>query len=90
MKLAEKIIALNEGKHFNTKVRGIESSKKGSRVIRLAVKEAKKMVSDMMNKSHPSPNPKTEKDNALLNECGVLMHQTMERLKEVKESKYRK
>lgn len=81
-KLVDELI---EGQHYNTKMRAVES--KGSRHIRMGIKEYKRMTENMRNKSHPSPSPKTAKDDELLRECSELFGHTMERLKSVKETK---
>ena len=88
MKLAKKVLDLNEASHFNTKVRQLEGS--GSRKIRLALKETKRMIDNMLDKKHSSPNPKTDIDRMALKESKTLLDQTMIRLKEVKETKGKK
>lgn len=85
MKIAKKIL---EAKHHNTKVRQLEGI--GSRKIRLTLKESKRMISNMLNKSDPSPNPKGDLDRIALDESMRLLDQTMIRLKEVKETKNKK
>lgn len=82
------VVEMLEGKHFNTKVRALEGV--GSRKIRLAIKEAKKMAENMMNKNHNSPDPKSSIDANYLKEACGLMDHTMERLKIVKETKSKK
>ena len=93
MKLANKILEqlkkTDEGsKHFNTKVRALEGV--GSRKIRLAVKETKRMVECMLDPSHSAPNPLNSESEKYLEETKVLLKQSMDRLKDVKESKNRK
>lgn len=88
MKLAKLLEqSLEEGKHFNTKVRALEG--KGSRSIRLAVKEAKKMVENMLDPKNSSPNPKDDKSMELLSDAKFLLNQSETRLKEVREAKYK-
>jgi len=77
-----------EAKHFNTKVRDLGGV--GSRKIRLSLKEAKRMVENMLDTNHPSPNPRSESDKRLLQESSVLLKQSMDRLKDVKETKRKK
>jgi len=85
MSLAKKFL---EAQHFNTKVRDLGGM--GSRKIRLSLKESKRMVDNMLNENHDSPNPKGSDDVKLLNESIVLMNQAMMRLKDVKETKRKK
>lgn len=92
MKLADKILEqtkgleMHEAQHYNTKVRGIDSSM-GSRKIRLGVQENMKGVKNMIDSKHPTPNPADKKSKDLLSEAVVLMEQTIHRLKEVKDRK---
>lgn len=78
----------NEGQHYNTKMRAVESNK-GSRHIRMGMKEYKRMTENMRKNSHPSPNPKSLKDSELLREVSELIGHSMDRLKLVKETKKR-
>jgi len=79
-------IDISETQHYNTKVRDLAENM-GSRKIRLGMKESLKAVSDMLDRNHPSPNPLTDKDLKLLQECSMLIKQAIPRLKEVRETK---
>jgi len=88
MKLAKQLEAsLDEALHFNTKVRALEGM--GSRKIRLAVKEAKRMVEQMMDPKSQTPNPKDEESMRLLSDAKFLLNQSETRLKQVREKKYK-
>jgi len=78
-----------EGSQYRTKVKSTDGFQ-GSRHIRHLVEGAKKRVGYMTSLKHPSPNPKTKQDVALLNECVGLMEQCISKLREVKDTKKRK
>ena len=80
------VTRITEAQHYNTKMRGIEE-KMGSRRIRMGLKEYNKMIKNMMDKKHPSPNPVSEKDMCLLKEACTLLEQCIPRLKDVKETR---
>lgn len=75
-----------EAKHQNTKVRQTYE-KAGSRKARLTVKEAKRMCEQMLDRKHPSPNPKGDVDRVYLKEACAIMTEAMSKLKTVKETK---
>lgn len=81
-----KAVKITESQHYNTKVRSL-AEKMGSRKIRLGVTESRKYVECMLDEMHESPNPLTDKDRKLLQECSALLGQTIPRLKEVKETR---
>lgn len=89
MKLCEELKQVLEGQHYNTKVRGVDENM-GSRRIRMGIKESMKAIGNMKNENHPSPNPLTNKDLKLLDECVSLMEQCIPRLRDVKETRKRK
>lgn len=82
------IESTNEAMHQNTKVRQLEGS--GSRKARLTIKEAKKMVENMLDIKNAAPNPKSDADMVLLKESSYMMDEVMKKLKPVKEVKNKK
>lgn len=83
-----KSVKITEAQHYNTKMRSVEE-KMGSRRIRMGINEYKKMIENMLDKNHPSPNPVGEKDKQLLTECSTLLEQSIPRLKAIKETRRR-
>ena len=89
MSLSEKFLALNEGQHYNTKVRDLDENI-GSRKIRLGIKECRKMTEKMLNKDNKAPNPADTTSEALLNEVASHLDNAVTKLKAVKDTKKRK
>jgi hypothetical protein len=88
VKLAESILNKLDGKkqHLNTKVRS-QVSKNGSRSARIMVQEASKMLKNMLDPKHNSPNPKSEIDVVRLKEAIHMGKQMAKHIKVVKETK---
>lgn len=60
--------ALNEGMHFNTKIKLLEADHSPTKVG-LALKEANRMIENILNSEHPSANPVSDDDRKLLEKC---------------------
>lgn len=96
MKLADRIISkLSEEfkddqyvpkKYLNTKVRS-QAEKKGSRSARIMVQEANKILTNMLNPKHDSPNPKTEADMVKIKESLAIGKEMAKHIKSVKDTK---
>jgi hypothetical protein len=78
--------SVDEGQHYNTRVRQIES-KRGSRHIRLGVQEYKKMVEGMLNPNNKAPNPANKDSQIKLEATNFFLEKCVKNLKEVKDSK---
>lgn len=80
---------IDEGKHYNTKIRMIESNV-GVRKVRLAMREAIRNVNNILNPEHPSPNPKTDGDRKLLEKAKKHLMESLKHAKLASESRRRK
>lgn len=78
--LAEQLL---EGTHYSTKVRLIDESA-GTRRIRMGLNVSRKMVENLLNPEHPTPNPETEDDKKYLEECRDALNGMSEKLLKVK------
>jgi hypothetical protein len=78
--LAEQLL---EGTHYSTKVRQIDEAA-GTRRIRMGINVSRKMVENLLNPEHPTPNPETEEDRKCLEECRDTLNDMSEKLKAVK------
>ena len=90
MKLAERIIneyeEVEKKKKLNTKVRD-QVENYGSRSARIMVQEACKILNNMLDPDHSSPNPSSQADMVKIKEA---MHMGKEMAKHIKSVKERK
>ena len=86
MKLAKQLKALCEGLHYSTKIRSLDE-RAGIRRIRMGLRESAKLMGNILNPNHPTPNPATDDDAAVLNECQTSLHDMSEKLLGVRTAK---
>lgn len=92
MKIAERILEevkddLTKPKtKLNTRVRG-QVEKYGSRASRLMVQEAIKILENMSNPNHNSPNPKTQTDLVYMKEAIHIGKEMVKKIKPIQETK---
>lgn len=84
--LSELERSVDEGVHFHTKIRQLESTIH-PRKVKLAVREAKRMVECMMDTKHPSPNPVSNEDLDLLKSSQSNLGAVVESLNKVRVQK---
>jgi len=91
MSKAKKVLEsfIDEGMHFDTKIRMLEASYMPVK-IRLALKESGRMIENILNTEHPSPNPATAADSDILISVAEKLRFITEALKPVKVMKRRK
>lgn len=75
-----------EGMHYSTKVRQIDEAA-GVRRIRMGLRVSKKMIENLLNPEHPTPNPETDKDRRHLEECKEHLEKITEKLTKVRTRK---
>jgi hypothetical protein len=95
MKLAEKVLNKQKNemadekeviKRLNTRVKG-QIENYGSRSARILVQEGMKILNNMLNKDHPSPNPRTQADMVMMKEAVHMGGEMVKKIKSVKETK---
>lgn len=75
-------IKLSEGFHFNTKIKQLEAKHHPVK-IKLALKEAHRMVENILDPGHPSPNPVDMDSRKVLESCSRRLGGLMEDMKKV-------
>ena len=78
--LSEQIL---EGTHYSTKVRQIDESA-GVRRIRMGLNVSRKMIENLLNPDHCTPNPESDADRECLDECQKTINELSEKLKTVR------
>lgn len=86
MKIAKQLLSLCEGAHYHTKVRSIDEQASVKR-IRMGMRESARLIGNILDPNHPTPNPSTDDDASALNECQAQLHEMAEKLLTVKTSK---
>jgi len=78
--------ATDEGMHYSTKVRQVEGSY-GTRKAKMAVREAKRMVEELLDINHPSPNPVNDDSKQLLLDSVNCLSDAHDKIAEAKVAK---
>ena len=73
---------VSEGLHFNTRIKMLEASHHPVKV-RLALKEAHRMVENILDDDHPSPNPADADSQKVLESVSKKIGQIREAMKSV-------
>lgn len=73
----------NEGTHYNTKIRSLDE-KAGLRRIRMGLRESYRLIGNILDPNHPTPNPESDKDAKVLNECMASISESANKLLNVK------
>lgn len=73
---------ITEGAHYNTKIKMLEASHHPTKV-RLGLKATKRMLNEMLDMTHPSPNPADDESRKTLESAVKKIGGIMESLKMV-------
>ena len=79
-------IELIEGMHYGTKIRQVEGSQ-GTRKAKMAIREAKRLVENLLDPNHPSPNPVSDQDKQLLLDSSHNLDSAITKVSEAKVAK---
>ncbi len=86
MKISEKVLAVCEGAHYHTKIRSIDEQASIKR-IRMGLRESARLMGNILNPDHPTPDPEGHVDAHILSECHAALGGMSERLSTVKTKK---
>lgn len=85
MKLSKQLKQVCEGIHYNTKIRSLDE-RAGIRRIRMGMRESARLIGNILNPQHPTPNPASEKDAEVLEKCRESLVSLAEELGTVRTS----
>jgi hypothetical protein len=86
MKLSKQLKQIAEGVHYNTKIRSLDE-KAGIRRIRMGMRESARLIANILNPNHPTPNPASQKDGEVLEKCREALTKLSEELGSVRTSR---
>ena len=81
--IAKDNLNLPEGMHYGTKIRQVEGSQ-GTRKAKMAIREAKRLVEQLLDPNHPSPNPVADTDKQLLLDSQQNLSSAMTKVSEAR------